>query len=272
MGNNGSTPLEDVTKDQVAQRVSELGDKFSSYAAAIDENGVDGDLLAGMNEEDFNETLDDLGVTSRLHRRKLLQEFRKSFGDGGSTVHSRSSTYSGSGAGSVASFEGSLDHGTVLPANGPVEEVTIRDIEFRESVYPYPDELSDGELRHSNALPTYNQGLASEDQMGHLAPDFWSKIDSVEGGYRPPIPEDDMERVAQVQSYGLEEIEPESDIAKTLTGYVEMATKLFTFDFVSLPRISWMLILFHFLIFLHYFPSHADLSLFSSSSGRHYIL
>ena len=225
MGNNGSTPLDDISKDQVVERVSSLGEKFATYAESIDENGVDGDLLAGMNEDDFQETLDDLGVTSRLHRRKLLQEFRKSFGalSVGTTA---ASTVSGS------SSYGS-EEGTVLPAKGPVEEVTIRDIEFRSNDYPYPDELSEGEVRHSNVLPVYNEGLATEEQMGHLAPNFWNRIDSEDGGYRPPIPADDMERVAQVQSYGLEEIQPESDVAKTLTGYVEMATKLFKFDFVS---------------------------------------
>lgn len=225
MGNTESVPLEECSKEHVVKRVSSFGDKFAAYAAAIDENGVDGDLLSGMNEDEFNETLDDLGVKSRLHRRKLLQEFRKSF----SSEPSAAATSNGTSR-SGSSY--TTENEELLPARGPVDEVTITDIEFRANDFPYPEDLDDGETRHSHELPTFKQGLASEEQQSHLAPDFWKKIDS-EGGYRPPIPADDMERVAQVQSYGLEEIEPDSDIAKTLTGYVEMGTKLFSFDFVS---------------------------------------
>jgi len=231
MGNNESTPLEEITKDEIVAKVKDLGDKFAEYASAIDENGVDGDLLAGMNEDDFLETLDDLGVTSRLHRRKLLQEFRKAFTDVGSGFSISGSTVSSSGWSSVS---GGSQKNLALPAAGPIEEVYIQEIECRPNDYPLPNELDEdlGEVRDSHLLPTYQAGRATTaEQQSHLAENFWNPIDGVEGGYRAPIPEDDMERVAQVQAYGLEEIEPDSDVAKTLTGYVEMATKLFQFDF-----------------------------------------
>ena len=181
MGNDLSVPLEQVSKDEVVARVNSLGEKFQGYTAAIDENGIDGDVLAGMNEDEFIETLDDLGIDSRLHRRRLLQEFRKACEamDGNTTVSSYSSNAE-----------------PLLPAQGPIEEVHVKEIECRPQDFPMPEEMeAGGVLRASHELPAFNEGLASEEEMGHLSEDFFA-IDSVPGGYRPPIPADDMERVA----------------------------------------------------------------------------
>ncbi|CAB9519829.1 Putative serine/threonine-protein kinase/receptor [Seminavis robusta] len=220
MGSDLSVPLDEATKDDVVARVTSLGEKFEGYADAIDENGVDGDLLVGMNEDDFQETMDDLGITSRLHRRKLLQEFRKACEtlDGGSTV---------------SSYTPEDEYGMLLlPDKGPIEGVFPAEIELRHEDFPLPEQLGEGVLRTSHELPTFQQGLAQTDEeMQHLSNDFFGAIDGIDGGHRPPIPADDLERVAQVQAYGLEEIEPDGEAAKTLIGYVEMATKLFAFDF-----------------------------------------
>jgi len=92
----------DYSKEDVAAAVSSLGAKYADYAGAICENGMDGAFLLSLASEDgkgddgelFIETLDDLEVTNRLHRRKLQSEFVKAV----------NSANGASDAASVASF------------------------------------------------------------------------------------------------------------------------------------------------------------------------
>jgi class 3 adenylate cyclase len=249
MGNNGSSPprIEDISTEELSTFIASLGDRYTTYAEAIQANGVDGELLSTMTEDEFQETLDDLGVSSRLHRRKSLQLFRKSLGASGGyppgtitvTEYSGSrSSSSGSSRSSVGSWDRRTrpseddDDAILLPGKGPLREVLHSEIEHRIQDYPMPDELhATGQIRDSHAPPIYSTGLASVDEQRHLAPDFYKTIDSIPGAHRPPIAPNDMERVAQVCAYGLQDITPDSDIAQTLTGYVEMATELFGFDY-----------------------------------------
>lgn len=78
MGSNTSKPLSEFSKEEVAALVRGYGGQFVQYVDRIVQNCVDGELLASMNVEEFLETLDELGVDFRLHRRKLLYEFRAS--------------------------------------------------------------------------------------------------------------------------------------------------------------------------------------------------
>lgn len=74
MGLDQSRPLEQWQASEVARGVSKLGQQYDSYSAAFFENGVDGAFLASLTEDEVKETLDDLGVESRLHRRVLTKK------------------------------------------------------------------------------------------------------------------------------------------------------------------------------------------------------
>ena len=43
-------PLEDITKEEIADIVASYGSKYQPYKAAITQNGVDGALLASLKE------------------------------------------------------------------------------------------------------------------------------------------------------------------------------------------------------------------------------
>jgi hypothetical protein len=75
MGKNLSKPLREATADDVATAVAAVGPTYGIYAERIQANAVDGDLLASLEEIDFDETLDDLDVC-RLHKRVLTKEWR----------------------------------------------------------------------------------------------------------------------------------------------------------------------------------------------------
>jgi class 3 adenylate cyclase len=222
MGGSNSRLLSDVTKEQISAHVNSLGLDYQEYCILVEDNGIDGDLLAEMNEEEFVETLDDLQIMDRLHRNKLLDEFKIFL-----TL-------------TVVTENKQADDDIVRSAHGPIKEVKFPQIMNGVRDYPSPEELkTNNTVRDSSKLPNFQNGFGTEtEQQQHLGSDFYSKIDSVPGGHRPPIASDDMERVAQLESYGLEEIEPNSDIAKALTGFVEMAMKLFSFDLADITFLN----------------------------------
>jgi class 3 adenylate cyclase len=103
MGSKSSKPLNEYSQDEVAACISSYGGMFAQYAQRIRENGVDGELLATMNEQELHETLDELEVESRLHRRKFLNEFK------GSLPGLMDCTYSSASRGSSASDQSVSD-------------------------------------------------------------------------------------------------------------------------------------------------------------------
>ena len=42
---------------------------YESYKATFCDNGVDGEMVSAMTDDEFNEFADELGVTSKLHKR-----------------------------------------------------------------------------------------------------------------------------------------------------------------------------------------------------------
>ena len=76
MGVINSRPLSSRTKEEVENHVRSLGKDFDVYAALVDDNGIDGELLSEMDEAMFLETLDDVAITDETHRTRLLEDFR----------------------------------------------------------------------------------------------------------------------------------------------------------------------------------------------------
>jgi hypothetical protein len=94
----------------------------------------------------------------------------------------------------------------VLPSHGPVRAITQEDIDRRESWFPLPEELAKRETpRKSSTLPLVQEVQATPEEMGHLPDDFYALADSM-GADHPPIGKDDMERVAVLESLGLNEL------------------------------------------------------------------
>ncbi|CAB9510782.1 Putative serine/threonine-protein kinase/receptor [Seminavis robusta] len=83
MGANQSTKsLQEYTKEEIGSTVASYGAKFQEYQAVIIANGMDGGFLTSIEtEQDFLETLDDLEIHQRLHRKKLLREWSKATGN-----------------------------------------------------------------------------------------------------------------------------------------------------------------------------------------------
>lgn len=77
MGSTGSKSLSEFSKEEIAEYLSLYGDNYLQYAERIKQNCVDGELLVSLNEEELYETLDELEVTSQLHRKKLLNEMKR---------------------------------------------------------------------------------------------------------------------------------------------------------------------------------------------------
>ncbi len=76
MGGQLTKPLEEYTASELGDVIEEhLGAIYVEYAVSIRENGVDGALVAEMNEQEFAETLHDLQITKRLHCRVLTKEW-----------------------------------------------------------------------------------------------------------------------------------------------------------------------------------------------------
>jgi len=73
MGSDQSKSLAALDAKEVAQAITQLGQKFEGYGQISIDNGVDGELLAGMTDVEVLETLDDLDITNRLHRRVLIK-------------------------------------------------------------------------------------------------------------------------------------------------------------------------------------------------------
>lgn len=77
MGTSPSKPFVELTKEEVSSAVANLGDRYEGYREALVGNGVDGSLLATLDGVELLETLDDLHIANRLHRRVLLMELNK---------------------------------------------------------------------------------------------------------------------------------------------------------------------------------------------------
>ena len=61
----------------VAEVVASYGDGYTGYSKDIVGNCIDGELLVSLSVDDFVESvLNDLKVSNRVHRRKLLHVFR----------------------------------------------------------------------------------------------------------------------------------------------------------------------------------------------------
>jgi class 3 adenylate cyclase len=77
MGAQLSKPFKDLTTEEISQAVANLGERYKPYCDILIGNGVDGSLLESLNDDEVEETLDDLEITNRLHRRVLLKELNK---------------------------------------------------------------------------------------------------------------------------------------------------------------------------------------------------
>ena len=77
MGTKLSQPLPDVSVDELATLLQGLGANYVSYADSVRDNGGNGFFVASLQDEtELLETLDDLEIDNRLHRRVLVREWK----------------------------------------------------------------------------------------------------------------------------------------------------------------------------------------------------
>ena len=69
---------EDTTAEDVAKRVMELGGpQYEAYSETIKSEGIDGAFLAGTTAEDLPGLFEAIGVSNKIHQKKLQLEFEK---------------------------------------------------------------------------------------------------------------------------------------------------------------------------------------------------
>lgn len=117
-------------------------------------------------------------------------------------------------------------HDVVLCAHGPLKPVSESQVRTRLSQMN-PFHFQSTERRASHTLPVF-QNTSTEAERAHLPLDFYDLVDQI-GCPRPPIPKNDMECSAIVESLALTEINPEDAIAVYLKEMVKMATQVFGF-------------------------------------------
>ena len=64
-------PATQFSAAQVAGAVKALGGPYVPYAAKVEEDGMDGAFLQTLADEDLVSVLQEIGVTSIMHKRKL---------------------------------------------------------------------------------------------------------------------------------------------------------------------------------------------------------
>ena len=109
-------PATRLSAARVAEAVKALGDPYAPYSTKVEEDGMDGAFLETLADEDLVSVLQEIGVTSIVHKKKLEALF-KSFKDCGSassgdasapaemqpTANGRASTF-------MKAFAGFLSH------------------------------------------------------------------------------------------------------------------------------------------------------------------
>jgi hypothetical protein len=112
MGLDQSKPLEQWDSIMVAEQVRKLGHQYELYASTVLDNCVDGLFLAGLTFTERQETMDDLKIHSRLHRRVLDKKLSNLIGLSSVTSSSKEDHFaSGASAdmrSSMADFSSSM--------------------------------------------------------------------------------------------------------------------------------------------------------------------
>lgn len=62
--------------EQTAAAVESLGSSYAPYANAIKGNAIDGPFLLTLSAAELQETMDDLGIVNRLHRRVVERKLK----------------------------------------------------------------------------------------------------------------------------------------------------------------------------------------------------
>jgi uncharacterized phage infection (PIP) family protein YhgE len=67
---SGPKSIETMTTEEIADLVSEIGSSYEKYASIIIASEIDGSYLISMVEK-IDEVLDEIGITSKVHRSKI---------------------------------------------------------------------------------------------------------------------------------------------------------------------------------------------------------
>ena len=68
-----------LTADQIAEFIGSLGVAYEKYKLAVIENGLDGSIVSTLNDSELNEFLDELKISSTIHRRIILTNLKNIF-------------------------------------------------------------------------------------------------------------------------------------------------------------------------------------------------
>ena len=69
--------LSPMTPEEVANAVADLGQNYVPYKSCIMDNGVSGQILFELQDSDMDKTLEEIGVTTKLHRSGIINMLNK---------------------------------------------------------------------------------------------------------------------------------------------------------------------------------------------------
>ena len=70
-------PLEDYTETDIGKFVAGLDGTLAKYQTNFLDNHIDGHLIATSSDADLEEIFQEIGLSSKLHRRRFISEFKK---------------------------------------------------------------------------------------------------------------------------------------------------------------------------------------------------
>jgi hypothetical protein len=71
----GYCDIREFTEEEAVQFVMDLGQPFEKYREALVDSSLDGELLAALTDDELQT---DIGVTNKIHRKKILSAIKKS--------------------------------------------------------------------------------------------------------------------------------------------------------------------------------------------------
>jgi hypothetical protein len=69
--------LENLSAEEVAAAISQLGTAYEKYKDPLVSNGVSGEVVSSLSEEELMSLFADLGITMGLHQKVILNHFKR---------------------------------------------------------------------------------------------------------------------------------------------------------------------------------------------------
>ena len=73
--------IKDWSAIDLGNAVASVGDAYATYASVFPSNAVDGEFISGLSQTELMDCMNDIGISNKMHQKKLAGEFLKLTGD-----------------------------------------------------------------------------------------------------------------------------------------------------------------------------------------------